>query len=473
MKFWNKFLQNREEKPEAQQEDELEEIIQEAQDYEPGDDADMVIPESGEDQEYQDLSDGDLYDDLFGGEESEEGENTSAPTPRKRRRKRPHRKAIKAKGSGLLGIPHFVTSLVLIALIVAIGVTGARIMWLWADDVLALTKQEKIVSVSVEDTDTMNDIIDKLHDAGLVTYPKVFGFYCDFTGAREKISAGTFNLNAIYDYHALINAMSGYSAERQEVDVMIPEGYTCRQIFALLERNEVCTVAELEKAAMEGDMGDRWFLEGVSREDPYCLEGFLFPDTYKFYTHDDPERVLRKLIRNFDNKFDDEMIAQLGDLNNWIFDVLSSQGYGEEFIKDAQLDIRELVTVASMVERETSGTGESATIASVIYNRLNHPAVYPYLNIDATIVYALGDHEGALTYDDLEIDSPYNTYRNPGLPAGPISNPGLSSLKAALKPRDTDYYFYALDSDGTHYFTKTAEEHQAFLNSQRQEENDG
>lgn len=419
---------------------------------------------------------GDLYEDLFEEELTEGREpqemEVPAPTPRKRRRKRPHRKPIKARGTGFFGIPHFVASMVLILMAVAIGVTGARILWLWADDVLALTKQDSVVEVSIQDTDTMQDIVEKLTSLGLVKYPKVFAVYCDFTGAREKISAGSYNLNTIYDYHALVNAMSGYSAERVEVEIMIPEGYECRQIFELLERNEVCTVEELEQAAMTGDFGDRWFLEGVARDNPYCLEGFLFPDTYNFYTHDDPERVLGKLVRNFDYRFDDDLIKAIGDLNAWIAEVLADQGYDEDFIRDSQLSIRDVVTVASMVERETSGTGESGTIASVIYNRLTHPADYPYLNIDATIQYALGERKPVLTYADLEIDSPYNTYTHTGLPIGPISNPGLASLRAALYPKDTDYYYYALDTDGTHYFSRTAEEHQAFLDSLEENEDE-
>ena len=126
-----------------------------------------------------------------------------------------------------------------------------------------------------------------------------------------------------------------------------------------------------------------------------------------------------------------------------------------------------IVTVASMIEKETASAKESSTIASVIYNRLCDPANYPYLNIDATIVYALGGIDGALTYEDTQIDSPYNTYNRTGLPAGPISNPGLSSISAALNPADTSYYYYALDdSTGLHHFSESYDEHQAFLAGQ-------
>ena len=126
------------------------------------------------------------------------------------------------------------------------------------------------------------------------------------------------------------------------------------------------------------------------------------------------------------------------------------------------------MTVASMIEKETAGISESGQIASVIYNRLCRPADYPYLNIDATLVYALGGSlDRALTEEDKQVDSPYNTYTHAGLPAGPIANPGLSSITAALNPSDTNYYFYALDkSTGYHHFSESYDEHNQFLASQ-------
>lgn len=409
--------------------------------------------------EYQEYSD--EYEETSPDEEGEDEYDSL------RKNKKPRRKKIKKKGTGLFGIPHFISGLILTALVLFIGVTAARVGWLWADDLLALTKEDRVVTVTITNSDTMNDIAQKLANAGLVRYPGLFNAYCKLTDAREKISAGEFQINEMYDYHALVSSMSSYSSDRKEVEVMIPEGYECRQIFSLLEKNQVCTVEELEEAAKTIDLNDFEFLDGLSEEDrenPYCLEGFMFPDTYNFYMSDDPERVLRKFLRNFNNRFDEEMTAGIQELNSRLAEQLTKYGYSEEYIQENAMTLEDVVIVASMIERETAGSGESATIASVIYNRLMNPDM-PYLQIDATIQYALGERKPKLSLDDLEIDSPYNTYRNAGLPIGPISNPGMNSLKAALRPEDTDYYYYALDTDGTHHFSESYEEHQEFLAS--------
>ena len=197
-----------------------------------------------------------------------------------------------------------------------------------------------------------------------------------------------------------------------------------------------------------------------------CLEGFLFPDTYKFFKNDDPRVVLQKLLDNFNTRFSQEMRDKISVLNEKLTAMMRADGKSEEFIAENQFTVQDVVNVASMIEKETAHNDESPTIASVIYNRLfkwgNTPA---YLNIDATIVYALNGKTD-LTAEDLRVDSPYNTYTNTGMTPGPIANPGLASIKAALNPADSNYYFYVLDpAAGKHKFSTTLDEHNAFIAS--------
>ncbi len=365
------------------------------------------------------------------------------------------------KGEGLFGIPNILATGVWVALTLIIGVTLGRIVWVCASEILAFGREDRAVTITVYETDTIDDITRKLSKAELIHYPGLFKLYAKFAVDDGDIQAGIWDLNTKYDYHALVKMMSP-SSTRSTVKVMIPEGYSCRQIFALLEENKVCTVQDIESYAASGELDDYWFLDGVTRGDRYCLEGFLFPDTYEFYQNDSPKNVLTKMLNNFDTRFDESMRGKIQTLNTHLTALMQRGGKSQDYINSHQFTVRDVVIVASMIEKETSSAEEGYTIASVIYNRLfcwgSNPA---YLNIDATIIYAL-DGKTDLTADDLRVDSPYNTYTNVGLTPGPISNPGLTSLLAALEPSDTNYYYYVLDpSAGSHVFSSTQEEHEA------------
>ena len=372
------------------------------------------------------------------------------------------------KGYGLLGIPHIISTLVWLAIILAIGVSLGRMAWVITTDVLAFGRDSKECEITISENDNMDIIASKLKNAGLIRYPELFKLYADLTDAEEEITAGTYTLNTKYDYMALVNYMSNHSTSREEVEVMIPEGYTCAQIFALLEEKKVCSAEDLKAYATDGELGEYWFLEGVERGTPYCLEGYLFPDTYKFYTNDKPGRVLTKFLDNFEYRFTDIMKEKLDVLNDRMGKVMSNLGYPKDYVEAHKFTMRDIVIIASMIEKEKANNAESYDVSSVIYNRLTNAKEYPYLNIDATIIYALDgnvDPETGktkpLTSEDLKLDSPYNTYTEKGMIPGPISNPGRNSLDAALDPNTTNYYYYVFNPrTGVHLFAKNASEHQ-------------
>jgi UPF0755 protein len=408
------------------------------------------------------------------------GEEAPAPAPKpepQQIKEAPVKKGRpKRKGKyGLLGIPHILSTAVWIGLIVLIGVTAGRMIWLCATDVLAFGREPITATVVVEKDDNIESIAAKLQEAGLIRFTGLFELYADLSHAEEEIRPGTYIFNnpekdeekVVYDYMALVSVMSPSSKHAVVEDLRIPEGYTCSQIFKLLEEKNVCTTEELEEAAMNGDLGEYWFLEGVKRDNKYCLEGFLFPDTYDFYEHDEPERVLKKMLNTFDTRFTDSMRQELVNLNNMMEDKLRGNGFGKNYIEEHKFTVREVVIVASMIEKETANNAESFIVSSVIYNRLTNPGEYPFLNIDATLVYALGGRN-ELTAQDKTIDSPYNTYKEKGLIPGPIASPSQNSLVAALQPEDTKYYYYAYNpATEEHKFSKTYKEHQDFLASLR------
>ena len=396
-------------------------------------------------------------------EEAEEAEEKEEPAPQRVRQENPPVRKRRPKNKhayGLLSIPHILTTIVWLALVVAIGASLGRMLWMCAADVLAFGRPDQTVYVTITKTDTLDTVAEKLHRAGLINYPGLFKLYGKLSNIMDDLSIGTYELNTLYDYHALSTSMSEKPAMRVTVKVTIPEGYNCAQIFKLLEEKEVCTVAELENYASNSQFADYWFLEGTERGNKYCLEGFLFPDTYEFYVDSDAKEVYIKLLAAFDYRFTDTMKEKLVKLNEYLNAKMKKQGLDQSYIDSHQITIREVVIIASLIEKESSGIeDDSYNISSVIYNRLTNPGNHPYLGLNSTLVYYTGRSE--LTSEDFQDDHPYNTYTRPGLVPGPIANPGRASLDAALDPSDTGYYYFVLNpKTGTHEYSKTYAEHQ-------------
>lgn len=388
------------------------------------------------------------------GERATSGARRGSTTPRKRRR----RSTSVAAASAVLYV----------VAVIGVSVLLAAVAWICAGDVLALNKQPhsavvtlpaeaftaREITVETENADgekvkeketvyeaDIGQVADILKENGLIEFKPLFKLFAGFTGAKTKMSAGTYELNTDMDYRAIISSMSAGSASRSEISVTIPEGYTVDQIFQLLEENGVATVSELRETAANHDYKFD-FLEGIPLGDPERLEGYLFPDTYRFYIGEDPLYAINKMLANFT--------------------VMVPKETRDELAQNGQ-SLNDIITVASLIEKETDGT-DQALIASVIYNRLENPSVTGgMLQIDATLAYLNGGK--VPTEADKAIDSPYNTYLYKGLPPGPISNPGSEAIWAAMNPKETNYYYYALGADGLHHYSRTYQEHQSFLAS--------
>ncbi len=359
-------------------------------------------------------------------------------------------------------LPHFLKTCIYLALVVVIGVSLGRLLWVFCSDVMAFGKESQSVTITITADDSLNDVAKKLKEADLIRYPKLFKFFARITGKDDNISSGTFTLNASLDYNAMINAMTFYGASREVVDIMFPEGVNCAQIFKLLEENRVCTVSQLEEYAANGELKDYWFLEGVTRGSKYCLEGYLAPDTYRFYTDDSPRRVLEKFLNEFDSRFTDKMKNDFAVIRENFSNLLRAKGFSEAYIQNNTLTVHKVVTLASIIQKETSSRGEGYDIASVFYNRLANKDILN-LGADATVHYALGDYFmeiEELTGTHLNVDSPYNTRKYQGIPPGPICNADVHSLYAALVPNETNYHYFVYDPNTScHRFAVTYQEH--------------
>ncbi|MCF2597057.1 endolytic transglycosylase MltG [Pseudoflavonifractor phocaeensis] len=330
-----------------------------------------------------------------------------------------------------------------VIMVIGVSILLACVGWIAANDVLALNKEAKETTVTISKEDSFNEVASLLKKEGLIEYKSLFKLFASITGGKDKVVPGTYTLNTDMDYRALLSGMSINSSTKAEVTVTIPEGYSVAQIFQLLEDRGVSTVEELTQVASEHDYNFS-FLKDIPLGDAKRLEGFLYPDTYQFNTPHSALYVINKMLVNFDQKYTDELRAKVAE-----------SGYS----------IREILTIASLIEKETDGS-DRTKIASVIYNRLNNPnaGTVGFLQIDATLAYLNGGK--VPTEEDKAIDSPYNTYKYKGLPPAPIANPGLASIQAALNPESTNYFYYALGDDNVHHYFKSYEELQRFLASQ-------
>ena len=247
----------------------------------------------------------------------------------------------------------------------------AGVGWLLINDLCAFNKEDITATIEVTADDSISTIADKLEDAGLIQYKWFFKLFATVADAKDKIGTGTYELNTDMDYRALIIGMHNSSGNLNSdtVRITIPEGYTVAQIIHLMAEKGVNTEENLLEAAKTANF-DYEYIDNSS-EDISRLEGFLFPDTYDFYLNEKPTNALNRLIKNFDSKLDDDLLA-----------LAQARGY----------DLKKIITIASLIEKETDGT-DQAKIASVIYNRLEGPGdkggTYGLLQIDASLLYAL------------------------------------------------------------------------------------
>ncbi|MBQ9534264.1 MAG: endolytic transglycosylase MltG [Clostridia bacterium] len=346
------------------------------------------------------------------------------------------------KRGGVRRVRKIMNTFSYIVLIVGISLLLSTVIILVANDVLALVKPEREVVLDISGSSTPAEMAEVLKENGLIQYKWAFSLMSRLKHIDEY-KGGKFSVRTNMDYGQIIDALTRVATYQETTMVTIPEGYTISQIAELVEDKMVCSAEDFIETANTYKFSHEILKEVPMRENR--LEGYLFPDTYEFYINDKPVSVINKMLNNFVKKYTREML-----------ELTETQG----------MTVAEVVNIASMIEKEAKLDTERTMISGVIRNRLDSDS-FPFLNIDATILYATG-HKSELTDSDLRIDSPYNTYTHEGLPPTAICNPGTSSLVAALMPEEHGYYYYVLDPDtGGHVFSKTLEEHNAAVAEMR------
>lgn len=289
---------------------------------------------------------------------------------------------------------------------------------------------DKNITISIPEGAGASVVADILHKNNVIKYPTVFKICSKVGNFDGQYKPGTITVSNGMSYNSILRLLA---SDRNTIKVVIPEGYTVKQIAETVNASGLCTSDEFY-AALDPSLYDYKFLKGLpARENPF--EGYLFPATYEFAPNVTAQDIVNTMLKRFDEVFTDEYYTRTAEVN---------------------MTVDEVIIMASIVERETNAEAERAKVAGVFYNRINSNMP---LQSCATVQYILGENKPVLSESDTQIDSPYNTYKNTGLPIGPIASPGEACIKAALYPEKTNALYFLLGTDGEHIFSETYEEH--------------
>jgi UPF0755 protein len=284
----------------------------------------------------------------------------------------------------------------------------------------------EVVEFRVEQGESFSTIVRKLRERKVIPNERIFSLWARLSGSEKKIQWGLYRFELPLSPHEVLKRIVGGKGIFHRVT--IPEGLTVKEIAELLAKMAVADKERFLAEATNPELLAALGLQGKS------IEGYLFPNTYQF-TPSTPEK---------------EIILTMAEQFRKVFEpLISGQGHG-------QLTPHEILTLASIIEKETAIEAERPLVSAVFHNRLklNMP-----LQSDPTVIYGIKDFNGNLTRKDLQRSGPYNTYRMASLPPGPICNPGLSSIKAALQPAAVPYLYFVSKNDGSHFFSENLENH--------------
>jgi len=314
------------------------------------------------------------------------------------------------------------------------GLFAFTIFWFYQFYVSALNytlnpDSSKRVVIQVEKGSSASDVADQLAEKELIRSPFVFNLYLKQNDLADQIKAGRIVLQENFDLKKIVDTL--IEGRSEEFAVTILEGWTLKQIAEHLEELDLTMAKDFLDCAAGCPFEFDFLPDGY-------LEGYLYPDTYFVnLTSFNNQRFISRTIKTLQNRLSDK---------DW------------EAIQNSERPFEEIMIMASIVEREERDPDEQPTVAGILWDRLDNGVG---LGADATVLYALGRTKGGLTYDDLQVDSPYNTRKYRGLPPTPIANPSISSILAALYPKKTPYFYYLHDPQGEVHYGKTLEEHNA------------
>lgn len=275
--------------------------------------------------------------------------------------------------------------------------------------------------------ETFNELAARLKHKGIIASTTRFRLYSRITGSDKRLKAGEYRLSATMTPAQILDMLvQGRSIVYR---LTVPEGYTIEQIAREIARQGLGTSEDIQKLATDPLVAQSYAIEAQT------LEGYLFPDTYYFPKDVEPRKIIAKMVEHFKAQF---------------------QPVWQQRAKELNFSVHQIVTLASIIEKETGAPSERPIIASVFHNRLKKKM---RLESDPTVIYGIPNFDGNIKRHHLQTRTPYNTYKIRGLPPGPIANPGSASIEAALYPDQTDFLYFVAKKDGTHHFSTNIKDH--------------
>lgn len=334
-------------------------------------------------------------------------------------------------------------------ILICLGIAAvlSTLVVLFVREVFALNRRGRegeAISITAEKDFTTDEAAVILKENRLIGSKTLFKVYSRLRGKYRTFSAGEYTLSPSAGYDGLIHRLSGGGAiKRRQVSVTVPEGSTVRDIIRIVCReNGICSEEEFTDTVKNGDFDKYTFIknmtdDGRDEERLYRLEGYLYPDTYYFFTDSSAYTVIDRMLENFDRHFDEKYL-------------LACEKKG--------LTVDEAVTLASMIMKEAKKLSDYPKVSSVFWNRKNSRAFGGRYQSDATLTYALGR---PMAGGDKEDFTPYNTYKYAGLPPSPICCPDMNAVSYALSPDRTSYYYFVSDKNGDMLYATTYEQHRS------------
>lgn len=349
--------------------------------------------------------------------------------------------------------------------IISVIIVGAMVsvfMIIGMNDLLAINRTSSdTVKVKIPKDPTLEQVADLLKSNEIIDEPIYFKMFAKFTKSADDFSQGTYELRKNMDYQAILTNLEGSTNRTDTVSVTIIEGQNVLEIANTLYDDGAISDKDkfLELCNSNNFDNDFSFLKDINNSDEryYKLEGYLYPDKYDFYLNEDPESAIYKFLNNYESKINEKQEFSGYDNTYTVQKMIEESG--------TSYSLDEIMRIASIVQAEAANKDDMYYISSILHNRLSADSSMGVSNLglDSTKYYPYRSESDVPNELGSDYVSNYDTYNKSGLPAGPICNPGMDAIKAAICPNDTNYYFFCHDKDGQAYYASTLYEHQANL----------